>query len=298
MKKYLEVMHAVVVVMAICLLVLGAVMMIPAPAKAASVPEGHVGIVIKWSKAQDETLSPGFYFTNPFTTSVKLMDMRWQKYTTQTSAFSKDIQQVDITVSMSYQIQTGGALRLYKEVGMDYADKIMLPRLLDALKSTFARYSAEELVANRERISREVKELLSEQLLFYKLEVREIAIEDIDFTDAYTNAIEAKQVATQKMLQVETEQEQQTLVEQAEAERARIRTEAAAEQKLISAKADAEAVKIAADAEAYRLEMESKNITDNLIRKETIEKWDGKLPTITGADAVPLIDVEGMEGDV
>lgn len=160
------------------------------PARAASVPEGHVGIVIKWSKAQDETLSPGFYFTNPFTTSVKLMDMRWQKYSTQTSAFSKDIQQV------------------------------------------------------------------------------------------------------------ETEQEQQTLVEQAEAERARIRTEAAAEQKLISAKAEAEAVRIAADAEAYRLEMESKNITDGLIRKETIEKWDGKLPTITGADAVPLIDVEGVEAGV
>lgn len=297
MKKYNDVAMCFAVTALAILFLFSAIAILPAPAKAASVPEGHVGIVIKWSKAQDETLSPGFYFTNPFTTKVKLMDMRWQKYTTQTSAFSKDIQQVDITVSMSYQIQNGGALRLYKEVGMDYADKIMLPRLLDALKSTFARYSAEELVANREKISREVKELLSEQLLFYKLEVREIAIEDIDFTDAYTNAIEAKQVATQKMLQVETEQEQQTLVEQAEAERARIRTESAAEQKLISAKADAEAVKIAADAEAYRLEMESKNITDNLIRKETIEKWDGKLPTITGADAVPLIDVGDVGGD-
>lgn len=265
-------------------------------AKAATVPEGHVGIVIKWSKAQDEVLQPGFYFTNPISTSIKLMDMRWQKYSVQTSAFSKDIQQVDISMSMSYQVQTGGALWLYKKIGMDYADKIMLPRLLDAMKSTFARYSAEELVANREKISKEVKGLLSEQLLFYKLEVREIAIEDIDFTDAYTNAIEAKQVATQKMLQVETEQEQQTLIEQAEAERARIRTEAAAEQKLISAKAEAEAVKIAAEAEAYRLEMESKNITDALIRKETVEKWDGKLPTITGRDAVPLINVEDLEG--
>jgi hypothetical protein len=49
-------------------------------------------------------------------------------------------------------------------------------------------------------------------------------------------------------------------------------------------------VKIAADAEAYRLEMESKYITDAVIQKETVEKWDGKLLTITGSDAVPIID--------
>ena len=263
-------------------------------AKAATVPEGHVGIVIKWGKAEDETLPPGFYFTNPISTKVKLVDMRWQKYSTQTSAFSKDIQQVDITVSMSYQIQHGGALRLYQEVGMDYADKIMLPRLLDALKSTFSKYSAEELVSNREKISYEVKEMLSEQLLFYKLEVREIAIEDIDFTDAYTDAIEAKQVATQRMLQVETEQEQQTLVAQEEAKRAKIKTEADAEQKLIKAQADAEAVKIAADAEAYRLKMEAAHITDATIQKEMIQKWDGKLPTITGSDSVPLVNVQDI----
>lgn len=259
-------------------------------ARAATVPDGHVGIVVRRGAAQDETLPPGKYWTNPITTKIILMDTRWQKYTTQTSAFSKDIQQVDIVVSMSYQIKDTGALRLYKEVGMDYADKIMLPSLLDALKSTFAKYSAEELISRRDQISNEVLDALEKQLEFYKLAVREVAIEDIDFTDAFTNAIEEKQVATQRKLQVETEQEQQNLVAAAEAERAKIKAQADAEQKLIRAKADADAVKIAADAEAYRLEMESRYITDKVIQKETIEKWDGKLPTITGANAVPLVD--------
>lgn len=278
------------------LMVMGASMLIPKQAQAATVPEGHVGIVVTRGRAEDEILSPGKHWTNPFTQTVVLMDTRWQKYTTQTSAFSKDIQQVDIMVSMSYQIKNTGALQLYKEVGEDYADKIMLPCLLDALKSTFAKYSAEDLISRREQISDEVLAALAEQLTFYKLTVREVAIEDIDFTDAFTNAIEEKQVATQRKLQVETEQEQQTLVAKAEAERAKIQAEAEAEEKLIRAKADAEAVKIAAEAEAYRLEMESKNITDNLIRKETIEKWDGKLPTITGTNALPLVDIEGIDG--
>lgn len=265
-------------------------------AKAVTVKEGYVGIVVKKGAAQDEVLPPGKYWTNPFTTDVIQMDTRWQKYSTTTSAFSKDIQQVDIVVSMSYQIENTGALMLYKEVGEDYADKIMLPCLLDALKSTFAKYSAEELISCRETISDQVLEALSEQLLFYKLKVREVAIEDIDFTDAFTNAIEEKQVATQRKLQVETEQEQQTMVAQAEAERARIQAEAEAEEKLISARADAESVKIAADAEAYRLEMESKNITDAIIRKETVEKWDGKLPTINGGGTIPMINAETLIG--
>ena len=271
----------VVLVLAIALVVVGMPF--------TTVPEGYTGIVVHFGEAQDETLNSGFH-TKPLFSKIVKMDNRWQKYSTQTSAFSKDIQQVDVVVSMSYQIQDTGALELYKEVGMDYADKIMLPRMLDALKSTFARYSAEELVSNREKISGEVLTLLSNQLIFYKIAVREVAIEDIDFTDAFTNAIEAKQVATQKKLQVETEQEQQTLVAEAEAERAKITAQADAEQKLIRAQADADAVKIAADAEAYRLEMESKHITDSVIKKETIEKWDGKLPTITGGGALPLVD--------
>lgn len=260
---------------------------------AVTVDEGYAGVVMKWGKAQDDVLTPGFYIVAPWT-NVRQMDTRWQKYTVKTSAFSKDIQQVDVVMSLNYSLNKDGVLRMYKTVGVDYADKIMLPRALDALKSTFARYSAEELVSNREAISYEVAETLDKELAIYDLTVRELAIEDIDFTDAFTDAIEAKQVATQKKLQVQTEQEQQTLVARGEAERAKIAAQADAEQRLIRAQAEADAVKIAADAEAYRLEQESKNITEMVIQKETVEKWDGRLPTISGTGATPIVNVSDM----
>lgn len=263
-------------------------------AQAVTIKEGQVGIVVKLGEAKDEVLSPGFYFTMPFVTKVVKMNVQWQKYYIETSAFSKDMQQVDIKCSMNYALQKQGALKMYKSVGVDYADKIMLPLALDALKSTFSRYSAEELVSNRDLIAEEVFAELAQELEFYSIRVQEVAIEDIDFSDAFTNAIEAKQVATQTLLQAETEQKQQTLIAEAEAERAKIKAQADAEQKLIIAQANADAVKIAADAEAYRLEMESKYITDAVIQKETIEKWDGKLPTITGSDSVPLVEVDGL----
>ena len=258
-----------------------------------TVPEGHVGVIVHLGKAQDEVLSPGFN-TKPLFSSVVDMDTRWQRYSIQTSAFSKDIQQVDITMSINYALQKQGALNMYKNVGTKYDESIILPLIHEATKSTFAKYSAEQLVSNRDLISEEVFEELSQELEFYSLSVKEVAIEDIDFSDAFTNAIEAKQVATQTLLQAETEQKQQTLVAQAEAERATIKATAAAEQKRIAAEADADAVKIAADAEAYRLQKENEHITDMIIQKETVEKWDGKLPVITGADAVPLVDTEGL----
>ena len=260
---------------------------------ATTVPEGYVGIVVKWGKAQNEVLTPGFYVTAPWT-SVKKMDCRWQKYDVKTSAFSKDIQQVDVQMSMSYQLQKDGALNMFRTVGMDYADKIMLPRLLDALKSTFAKYSAEELVAQRQQISMAVYTLLRDELTNYSITIKEVAIEDIDFTDAFTNAIEAKQVATQKKLQVKTEQEQATLIAQAEAERATIEAKAEAEKIKIQAEAQAEAVKIAAEAEAYRLELEGKNISDLIIKKETVEKWDGKLPTVSTDSSMSVMDLSSM----
>lgn len=258
-----------------------------------TVPEGHVGVVVYLGRAQDEILSPGFN-SKPLFSSVVDMDTRWQRYSIQTAAFSKDIQQVDITMSVNYALQKQGALKMYKDVGTSYADKIILPLIHEAVKSTFAKYSAEQLVANRDAISEEVFDELSQELEFYSLKVQEVAIEDIDFSDAFTNAIEAKQVATQTLLQAETEQKQQTLVAQAEAERATIKAEADAKQRMIKAQADADAVKIAADAEAYRLQQENAHITDKTIQKELIEKWNGELPVISGDGATPILNVDDI----
>ena len=63
------------------------------------------------------------------------------------------------------------------------------------------------------------------------------------------------------------------------------------EKKKIAAEADAEAVRIQADAESYRLEVESKNITDKVIQKEYIKKWNGQLPIISGGSATPIVNM-------
>jgi regulator of protease activity HflC (stomatin/prohibitin superfamily) len=259
-------------------------------ASATTIKEGYVGIVLNWGKAEADVLTPGFYLIPPWKSVVK-MDCRWQKYEVVCSAFSKDIQQVDIKMTCNYKLSEDGARRIYSQVGEDYGSKIMEPCILDAVKAVFSKYTAEELISERGIISSEVYETIYSKMEIYDVKIKDVAITDIDFSDAFTDAVEAKQVATQKKLQTQTEQEQQTIIAEAEAEREKIKAQADAEKKKIAAEADAEAVRIQADAESYRLEVESKNITDKVIQKEYIKKWNGQLPIISGGSATPIVNM-------
>lgn len=259
-------------------------------ALATTIEEGFVGIVLTFGKAEPDILKPGFYLTPPWKSVVK-MDCRWQKYEVACSAFSKDIQQVDIKMTCNYKLSEDGARRIYSQVGTDYGSKIMEPCILDAVKAVFSKYTAEELISERDGISAEVYETVYSKMEIYDVKIQDVAITDIDFSDAFTDAVEAKQVATQKKLQTQTEQEQQTIIAEAEAKREKIKAQADAEMKKIAAEADAEAVRIQADAESYRLEMEAKSITDKVIQKEYIKKWNGQLPIISGSGATPIVDM-------
>lgn len=259
-------------------------------ASAVTIQEGYRGVKVVWGVAQDEVLSPGWYWAW-FGTDIIPMSVQWQKYRIEASAFSKDIQEVDVLLSMSYQLSPEYVLKTYKQIGTEYADQIMLPNALDAIKAVFARYSAEELIAKRQFISEEIYNLIHEQMDGYGVNVKEVALENIDFTDAFEAAVEAKQVATQTALKVRIEEEQETARAQEAAKRQKIEAEAAAEVARIKAQADADVKKISAEAEAYRIEMEAKNLTQQVLDKMKLEKWDGKLPTISGG-VTPIVSME------
>ena len=126
----------------------------------------------------------------------------------------------------------------------------------------------------------------------YGITIVSIAIEDIDFTDAFTTAVEAKQVAAQNKLTAETEQAQKTMEEEATARRAVIAANAEAEKAVIAANAELEVVKVQAEAALYAGEKEaemnkriSESLTEPLIQYYWIKQWDGKLPTTVLGDS-------------
>ena len=249
-----------------------------------TVPTGYTGIVTTFGRVENYTYDAGFHFKSPFQRVIK-MDNRTQKAVEDLQAFSSDIQQVDISIAVNYSIDQTTAERLYKTVGQEYYSKILYPRLLENTKSVFSKYTAEMLVACREQLSSEITALVVADVSEYGITVSSISVQDIDFTDAFTNAVEAKQVAQQNKLTAETEQAQLTMQAEQEAARQVIKANADAEQAVIAAQAELEVTKIQADAAEYAgLKEAAKNraiaasLTPELVQYYYILQWNGQLP--------------------
>ncbi len=269
----------------IALCVISVILLITLISCISAVPTGYTGILTTFGRVEDRTMGAGVHFIAPWQKIVKL-DNRTQKVEIAAQAFSSDIQQVDLKMSVNYCIDQATAQNLYKTVGKQYYDTVLYPRILENTKSVFAKYSAEELVSHRQDLSGEIQELLTADATRYGIQIVNFSVEDIDFTDAFTNAVEAKQVAAQNKLTAETQQAQKTMEQEQVAKRRIIDANAAAEEAKIQAEADLEVTKIQADAAEYAgLKEAAKNtaisewLTDTLIQYYYIQAWDGKLPT-------------------
>lgn len=266
-----------------------------------SVPAGFTGVPVTFGKVADYTLDSGFHVKNPFTSVIK-MDNRIQKHTIQMSAFSKDIQETSVTYTINYQISKNDAMTIYRTIGKNYFDTVIAPNVSEAVKTATARYTAEGLINNRDKLASDIETILVQLLEKYNIEIVGTSIEDLDFTDAFTNAVEAKQVAQQDKLRAETIQAQQTMEEQAKAERAIIVAEAEAKQAIIAANADLEVVQIQAEASLYAGEREAQMnqriaeaLTPDLIKYYWIKQWTGDLPSTMLGDSTGIMLTLGEE---
>ena len=262
------------------------------------VPTGYTGILTTFGRVENRTINAGAHMILPWQNVVK-MDNRTQKVQITTEAFSSDIQQVNLQLSVNYCIDQETAQELYRTVGISYYENVMYPRILENTKAVFSQYTAENLIAMRNALSDMIAENTSADMKRYGITIVSIAIEDIDFTDAFTTAVEAKQVAAQNKLTAETEQAQKIMEEEAIAKRAVIAANAEAEKAVIAANAELEVTKIQAEAALYAGEKEaemnkriSESLSDKLISYYWIKQWDGKLPTtMLGGDPSFMIDL-------
>lgn len=253
------------------------------------VDSGYVGIVTHFGKIEDRVLPAGFHITG-FFEKVHPVNVRTQIKTTELVAFSSDIQQVTLLVTINYNITPEIANTLFRTVGNDYVATLMLPRLNENVKVVVSNYTAEKLIASREILSGEVLELMKNDLDAYGITVSTVSIENIDFTDAFEAAVESKQVATQEKQRAQTQQEQATMEAEQAAKRQKIEAEAAAEVERTKAEAMAYATRINAEAEAEANRQVAETITRELIEYVQAQNWDGKLPgTYASGGVLPII---------
>ena len=249
-----------------------------------SVPTGHTGVVTTFGRVENYTLDAGIHAKLPWQKVINL-DNRVQKAALTLSCFSSDIQEVTVAYTLNYQISKENAMTIYSTIGTSYFDTVITPNISESVKVMTARYTAENLVSSRDELSGMIEKLLREKLAHYNIIVVGTSIENMDFTAAFTNAVEAKQVAAQNKLQAEIEQAQKIMEQQAKAERDVIEANAAAEVARIQAEADLTVTKIQADAAEYAGQKEAaKNkaisewLTQDLLNYYYIQQWNGILP--------------------
>lgn len=255
------------------LLIGGALVLLWILAPFAVVPAGHRGVLTTFGKVDDAVYAEGIHFRLPIAQTMHLIEVRIQKGEGEGDAASKDLQQVHAKVAVNYHLKPERVAAIFREVGGLGAveTRLILPAVQEAVKASTAKYTAEELIAKRPEVRDTIRTVLAERLARYDVGVDEFSIVNFAFSRSFNEAIEAKTTAEQLKLKAERDLQ-------------RIRVEA--EQKVASA-----------EAEAKSLALQKAQVTPELIhlreienQRRAIEKWDGKLPNVSGG-ALPFIQL-------
>lgn len=247
------------------------------------VPAGCTGVVTTFGEVSDTSLTEGLHFVIPFAQKVEVISNKIQIYEATADAVSKDLQAVSTKIAVNYRIRSEASARIFRDIGVDYKDVILMPTVQEGMKSVCAKYNAEQLISQRASVAEEIKTELEAKVNEYGIEIEKFNIVNFDFSKEFNEAIEAKQVAEQNLIKTRTEQNQAIVVAEAEAKK-----------KVIAAEADAKAIKARADAQAAANKTISESLNPSLIQYQTIERWNGVLPKVAGS-ANPLIamDIDG-----
>ncbi len=243
------------------------------------VEAGQTGVVLTFGKVSPIVLQEGIHLKVPFAQRVITINNRIVKTEVTTEAFSKDLQTVSTVIAVNYHINKSASAEIYKQIGLGYDDVLVVPAINEVLKAVTANYTAQQLVSSRGEVSILLDENLNNKLNEYGVLVDDLNIINWDFTEEYISAIEAKQVAEQNLIKTRTEQEQALVIANTEAQK-----------QVIAAQAEANKIKLLADATAESNHTIAESLSDLLLRYETLQKWDGQLPKVTGGGST-LIDI-------
>jgi regulator of protease activity HflC (stomatin/prohibitin superfamily) len=224
----------------------------------------------------------GLHFRAPFVTEVVPVDVKTRRLTSESSAASRDLQIVTTQVVLNYRVDPDSVATLVREIGVDYEAKIIDPAIQESVKAATAQFTAENLITQRPLVSDSIRQVLNERLTPRGIIVEEVSITEFNFSEEFSRAIEAKQVAEQDALRAERELR---------------RAQIEAQQQVARAEAEAEARLQIARAEAEALRLQREVISPELLQLRFIERWNGILPRFMSGDSglVPLINIPASE---
>ena len=256
-----------------------------------TVGEGYRGVTLR-NGAVVGTAEPGLGFKMPIIDSVVDISVQSQAQLYENIlAYSRDQQTAGLSLSVNYRLPADQVETIYREYGGEAGviSRLLDRQVLEEVKNVFGKFNASTAIQERERLAAEVQ-MAIQKAVIGPIIVESVQIENIDFSDAYEQSIEARMLAEVEVQKVRQNAEREKVT----AEITVIQAQAEADAQLARATAEAEATRIRGEAEASAIKAKAEALRDNagLIALTQAEKWNGALPTTMIPDAtVPFMNM-------
>ena len=266
----------VVAIGIIVLILIGVV----ATASVKIVDSGHRGVLLHWNAVDvsNPPLEEGIHFVVPFQDEVVDIEVRTLKYANDARSASKDLQTVETTVTVNYHPDKESVHRLYKNLGLDYENRVIQPAIEETVKQVTANYNAEELITKRPLVKADIESSIRERLNQFDVVTEVISITDFEFSPLFAQAIESKVEAEQKALKAENDLR-------------RIEVEARQREANAIGLANANIAEAKGEAEAIAIINKALSENPNYLEWLKTQAWDGKLPLVVGEGGTPFIQI-------
>lgn len=263
------------------------------------VPAGYVAVQYNMNGGvKGEVLSQGWHVVSPTVKTTLYTIGIEQSYLTSGndgdskndesfSASSTEGKAMQIDLTFTYQYKPESVVDVFSQFkgqsGKEVRDSFIKPNIVSWTKEVLAKYKVSDILgAERANVNLALTEYLSQRFVPYGITISNVSLINIEVDSETQQAINAKITAQQN---AETQAiNNQTAIEKAEAE---------AKVKLTEAQAEADAKMIQAEAEAQANERVRASLTDEILKQQYIDKWNGQLPKyITGGNEAVMIGVD------
>lgn len=248
------------------------------------IPQGHAGVVYKRdSGVQDTTLNQGWRLVSPMD---RVTAYPVSTETVTVSAFNvqtKDGKPLVIEMQYDYSNQLEKLPFIYNKFKGQDADTIeagwLQSRVKKASLNVFSKYSVLEVFQKQGEINAQIQESFTAMVEEHGFSVDSLTLGAPQPDENTMAAIQAVVDASQKLEQLEIEKKQ---------------AKAEAEKRIETSKGESEAIRIKSEADAKANKLLQASLSPELVEYKALEKWDGKLPTVTGG-STPMVTIPGAD---